>query len=111
MQHNFPITLNFRVGTGATLLNTANVMNKLLGMKGRAGGGPVLAGMPYIVGDGGRPEVFVPDTNGTILPRVPVGATHTTGGRSGAAMNIERYYAGTQSAADVAEELSWKARR
>ncbi len=71
MQHNFPINLNFRVGTGATLLNTANVMNKLLGMQGRAVGGPVLAGIPYVVGDGGRPELFVPDTNGTILPRVP----------------------------------------
>lgn len=38
---------------------------------GRARGGPVEAGMPYIVGDGGRPELFVPKTSGTILPSVP----------------------------------------
>lgn len=37
----------------------------------RAGGGPAYAGRPYIVGDGGRPELFVPETNGVILPRVP----------------------------------------
>jgi hypothetical protein len=33
----------------------------------RAGGGPVSAGMPYIVGEK-RAELFVPDRNGTILP-------------------------------------------
>lgn len=37
----------------------------------RASGGPVTAGMPYIVGDGGVPELFVPKVNGMILPRVP----------------------------------------
>ena len=37
----------------------------------RAMGGPVTAGRPYIVGDGGRPELFVPSSSGTILPRVP----------------------------------------
>lgn len=36
----------------------------------RASGGPVRAGVPYIVGEK-RPEVFVPSTAGTILPRVP----------------------------------------
>jgi tape measure domain-containing protein len=37
----------------------------------RAAGGPVTAGVPYIVGDAGRPELFVPGANGYILPRVP----------------------------------------
>lgn len=37
----------------------------------RAAGGPVSAGVPYLVGEL-RPEVFVPDTNGKILPRVGV---------------------------------------
>lgn len=37
---------------------------------GRAVGGPVTAGMPYIVGER-RPELFVPQTNGRILPSVP----------------------------------------
>jgi len=37
---------------------------------GRAEGGSVRAGMPYIVGEH-RPELFVPQTNGYILPSVP----------------------------------------
>lgn len=37
---------------------------------GRAGGGPVTAGHPYIVGER-RPELFVPAVDGVILPRVP----------------------------------------
>ncbi|TPK18056.1 hypothetical protein [Mesorhizobium sp. B2-5-7] len=36
----------------------------------RANGGPVTAGKPYIVGEK-RPELFVPNTSGTIVPRVP----------------------------------------
>lgn len=44
----------------------------------RANGGPVTAGMPYIVGEK-RPELFVPRTSGTIIPQVP---TIQTGGSS-----------------------------
>jgi hypothetical protein len=36
---------------------------------GRAAGGPVDAGTPYIVGEQ-RPEIFVPSTRGRIVPRV-----------------------------------------
>lgn len=36
----------------------------------RERGGPVTAGRPYIVGER-RPELFVPNQSGTILPRVP----------------------------------------
>jgi len=36
----------------------------------RAAGGPVTAGQPYIVGEH-RPELFVPNTNGVIVPQVP----------------------------------------
>ena len=39
------------------------------GIEARAHGGPVSAGHPYLVGEK-RPEVFVPDTSGTILPNV-----------------------------------------
>jgi hypothetical protein len=41
----------------------------LKGMGGgaRAGGGPVVAGRPYLVGEK-RAEVFVPDRNGTVMP-------------------------------------------
>lgn len=36
----------------------------------RAAGGPVMKGQPYIVGEH-RPEVFVPNVSGMILPKVP----------------------------------------
>jgi hypothetical protein len=38
-----------------------------LGVLKRAGGGPVTAGQPYIVGEN-RPELFVPKQSGTIIP-------------------------------------------
>lgn len=37
---------------------------------GRASGGPVSAGQPYIVGEK-RPELFVPNVSGRIVPQVP----------------------------------------
>ena len=42
----------------------------------RAFGGPVVAGKPYIVGER-RPELFVPDSAGTILPSVPAASPRT----------------------------------
>ncbi len=47
---------------------------------GRDAGGPVAAGMPVIVGER-RPELFVPDRSGYILPSVPAGR--------GVSVNIE----------------------
>ena len=38
----------------------------------RAGGGPVQAGKAYVVGEK-RPELFVPGTSGSIVPRIPQG--------------------------------------
>jgi len=53
----------------------------ILGMFGlagaRAAGGPVDAGKTYVVGER-RPELFVPDRPGTILPSVPTGGSMTT---------------------------------
>lgn len=43
---------------------------KAIGGLFRATGGPVVKGQPYIVGEH-RPEMFVPDQNGKIVPRVP----------------------------------------
>jgi hypothetical protein len=40
-------------------------------------GGPVMAGHPYIVGER-RPELFVPNSSGRILPRVPAGGGAST---------------------------------
>ena len=42
----------------------------------RAGGGPVEAGRAYLVGEK-RPEIFVPRTGGSIVPRVPMGGGGT----------------------------------
>lgn len=46
----------------------------------RARGGPVKAGQPYVVGDGGRPEWFVPESNGFVYPDVPGGGQGGGGG-------------------------------
>lgn len=45
------------------------IFNALGGML-RANGGPVKKGSPYIVGEK-RPELFVPEQNGTIVPKLP----------------------------------------
>lgn len=51
----------------------AGLLQGLVSLLGfRAEGGPVQAGMPYIVGEK-RAELFIPDTNGTILPSVDAG--------------------------------------
>jgi hypothetical protein len=50
---------------------------------GRAAGGPVTKGQPYVVGEK-RPELFVPDENGTIVPDIsggnPAGISAALGG-------------------------------
>lgn len=43
-------------------------------MSANAQGGRGYAGVPQIVGDGGRPEVFVPDSNGYTYPSIQAGA-------------------------------------
>ena len=37
-------------------------------MPGRQHGGPVSAGQPYVVGEGGRAEIFVPGQSGRVVP-------------------------------------------
>ena len=52
---------------------------------GRAVGGPVASGMPYVVGERG-PELFVPSSNGTIIPNnasLSGGAPAMVGGSAG----------------------------
>jgi hypothetical protein len=49
----------------------------------RASGGPVQAGMPYVVGEK-RPELFVPDQNGTIMPSL--------GGGGGQVVNVTQNF-------------------
>ena len=71
-------------GGGASLLS---------GIGLRANGGPVTAGQPYIVGER-RAELFVPDSNGHILPSVPGG---------GSVVNIYQTFTGVQDARGVRE--------
>ncbi|MGV8831259.1 MAG: hypothetical protein ACOH2N_04715 [Devosia sp.] len=46
--------------------------------QGRETGGPVTAGVPYIVGEK-RPEIFVPSQSGRIVPSVPTSSASATG--------------------------------
>ncbi|MGV3649839.1 MAG: tape measure protein [Devosia sp.] len=64
--------LNALFGTGSGA-NPFGAIGSLLGIPGRASGGPVRAGQPYVVGEK-RPELFVPSQNGTIIPRLPTAA-------------------------------------
>ena len=53
-------------GLGAGLINgLSSLVGSLLGSPGRATGGPVSAGRPYLVGERG-PEFFVPSSGGRI---------------------------------------------
>lgn len=78
-------------------------LNPFNGLSGRAAGGAVNAGMPYVVGEQ-RPEVFVPDTTGTILP--------STQGIGAQNIQINVYQqpgeSGTSFARRVADELTRK---
>ncbi|MGX7681340.1 hypothetical protein ACSMXN_20830 [Jatrophihabitans sp. DSM 45814] len=52
-------------------LTAANNDSRLAALIGaRAEGGPVIKGQPYVVGEK-RAELFVPNVNGTIVPKVP----------------------------------------
>ena len=65
-----------------------------------AQGGPVQAGMPYIVGDGngGTPELFVPNQSGRVLPNSAVGK----GGN-----NIVVNVTSPSDPYQIAAEVSW----
>lgn len=63
------------VGGLGVLLGGTDSASRGPGISGsRALGGPVTAGKAYIVGET-RPELFVPDQSGMIMPRVPAMAT------------------------------------
>lgn len=89
--HGTTITVGVR-------LNVANVqaaVNRRLGstgyVEGRAVGGPVTKGTPYLVGENRRTELFVPDEDGTIIPDIGAlasggaGRTMVAGGNAGIA--------------------------
>lgn len=51
-------------------IQTHGSINSPTGLSERQHGGPVVAGRPYVVGER-RPELFVPNVSGTILPHAP----------------------------------------
>ena len=61
--------------TGAGLLGP--VTSFLGGLFGKAGGGSVQAGNPYVIGESGK-ELFIPASNGTIVPNNQLGGGGTT---------------------------------
>lgn len=71
----------FGQGPFASLFNTAGsggLLGKLFGqVPGRASGGPVSAGKPYIVGER-APELFVPSQSGSIVPKIRGGGGNFT---------------------------------
>ncbi len=70
-------------------------------------GGSVRAGSAYLVGEK-RPEVFVPDRNGTIVPSVPQYMA-TTGTGGGPTVSIENaYFNNGNDAAGLASALLFK---
>ena len=54
-------------GNGGLLALASSVLGGLLGLPGRATGGPVSPGRAYVVGERG-PEVFVPTSSGSVVP-------------------------------------------
>jgi phage-related minor tail protein len=49
------------------LLNLGGLLGSVLGLPGRATGGPVAPGRGYVVGERG-PELFVPTSSGNVVP-------------------------------------------
>ncbi len=52
----------------AFLAGIDNIGDLFSTLTGRARGGPVSAGQPYLVGEKGRPELFVPGQSGSVIP-------------------------------------------
>jgi hypothetical protein len=71
----------FAPGAGAGL--QLGGIGSFFGLPRRAGGGPVAAGNPYIVGEN-RAEIFVPSTSGRILPSTNLSGLAGMGGGGGA---------------------------
>lgn len=93
------------------LLNFGGLLGSILGLPGRATGGPVAPGRGYLVGERG-PELFVPTTSGTVVPnggnargrdvRVSINVVTPPGGNSAQALQRS----GRQVASAVRRALS-----
>ena len=59
--------LGLLAGAAGPLGIATGLVSGFRGLKGRAHGGPVSSGSPYVVGERG-PELFVPGQSGTVVP-------------------------------------------
>lgn len=64
-------------GTGSTYNASGGIGEHVFNPQARANGGPVEAGMPYMVGERG-PEVIIPRSAGTVIPNNQMGMGSTT---------------------------------
>ena len=69
------------ISAASTASNITSMIPGIPGLTGRAAGGPVHRGMPVLVGER-RPEVFVPKTDGSIIPSIAA-AARSLGGAAG----------------------------
>lgn len=113
---NVPVTLTvtqaFANAASLAIYNAAHPKAPLYGPVMKAKGGPVTKGQPYIVGENNA-ELFIPNQNGHILPRVP--SPTRPGGQAGAGGAIVNVYPRQgQSEYEIGvvagRELGWMAR-
>ena len=57
------------------------------GIPGLQHGGPVSAGRPYVVGEGGKEEIFVPSTSGSVVPNKSIPTAEEIGAAVAAALH------------------------
>ena len=92
-----------QIGAVATNLGLPSPVN-VGEIPGRASGGPVHAGNPYVVGESG-PELFVPGSSGQIIPN------HALGGDGLAIQGGTFHIHGVQDVASLYDALQKVARR
>lgn len=74
------------------------------GVIGKAGGGPVSANSPYIVGERG-PELFVPSTSGRIIPNDDLTYSTTSAGGGGLSFSINKLTVYANTPSDLMRQL------
>lgn len=62
---------------GGSATGSGNIFSAIMGVPGRASGGPVMGNTPYMVGEKG-PELFVPSSSGNIVPNGQLGGANVT---------------------------------
>ena len=75
--------------------NVTEIISRIPGPAARAAGGPVTQNNPYMVGEKG-PELFVPNTSGTIIPNDSLGSG-----------TINVYAQTNADAHDISREIAW----